>query len=103
MNNLSNIEISHYKVLALPKNPEPNSVFYLFDPATKVVSGYITDKKGIPVPLFNVQEDGGSDVKSVTGTGVTGTAANPRVNIATFVSNQLGNLVRLSNVDGKLV
>lgn len=104
MSNFSNIEISHYKVKSLPTNPEKNSVYYILDLNTNKVKGYITDKNGIAIPLFGeATGGGGGSVNSVTGTGVTGTSADPKVNIATFVSSQLGNLVKLSTLDGKLV
>lgn len=99
MSNTSNIPISHYKVLSLPSILEPNSVYYVLDQNTFIVEGYITSKYGVPIPLFNGT---GDTVNSVTGTGVTGTTLNPKVNIATFVSSQLGNRVKLSTLDGKL-
>jgi hypothetical protein len=101
MSNLSNLDISHYKVLSLPTQPEPNSVYYLLDSNNNIVKGYITDKQGLLIPLFT--SGGGSGVESVTGTGVTGIPSNPKVNISTFVSSQLGNLVHLSSLDGKLI
>lgn len=102
MSNFSNIEISHYKVLSLPNKLEPNSVYYLLDQNTNIVKGYITNKSGVAIPLFT-SSGGSGNVESVTGTGVTGTILNPKVNISTFVSSQLGNLVHLSTTDGKLV
>lgn len=102
MSNISNIPISHYKVLSLPSVLEPNSVYYVLDQSTNIVEGYITSKHGVPIPLFNTITLSGGKVSSVTGTGVTGTASNPKVNISTFVSSQLGNLIYLSSTDGKL-
>ncbi len=101
MSNFSKIPISHYKVLSLPLQPEKNSVYYLLDKQNSIVQGFITDKNGTPVPLFNTNEEIGN-VQSVTGTGVTGTAIFPKVDIATFVSSQLGNQIYLSAVGGKL-
>ncbi len=103
MSNFSNTEISHYKVLSLPLRPEPNSVYYVLDQVTNIVRGYIVDKQGAAIPIFSSTGGGVSGVASVTGTGVTGTTLNPKVDIATFVSSQLGNLVHLSAVDGRLV
>lgn len=90
-------EIKHYKVLELPKKLNPNVVYYVLEPNTKRVEGYITDLNGVPIKLLEI--DGGV----VTGTGVTGTLQNPKVNVSTFVSTQLGNQVELSVLDGKLV
>lgn len=101
MSNFSNIPISHYKVLSMPLKPEVNSVYYVLDQNNNIVQGFITDKKGVAIPLFNNNSPVGN-VQSVTGTGVTGTATNPKINIATFISNQLGNQVYLSAFDGKL-
>ena len=102
MSNFSKIPISHYKVLTLPLNPESNSVYYVLDQYNNIVQGFITDKKGVAIPLFSTGGEAVGNVQSVTGTGVTGTLTNPKVNIATFVSNQLGNQVHLSTIDGKL-
>lgn len=102
MSNISNVPISHYKVLTLPTTLEPNSVYYVLDQNTNIVEGYITSKYGIPVPLFNTITAGGN-VDSVTGTGVTGTYLNPKVNISHFIGEQLGNQIELSTLDGKLI
>lgn len=102
MNNTSNVAISHYKVLSLPSVLEPNSVYYVLDQNSSIVEGYITSRLGVALPLFNTTIGGNGNVNTVTGTGVTGTSANPKINISTFVSTQLGNLIRLSEVDGKL-
>lgn len=96
---MSKYTIQHYKVLKLPTKPEPNSVYYILDSSLNVVRGYITDLNGIPIKFIDLS----GNVNSVTGTGVTGTLANPKVDIATFVSAQLGNLISLSTDDGKLV
>lgn len=104
MSNFSNIDISHYKVLTLPLRPEPNAVYYVLDQNTNTTKGYIITKDGVAIPLFGNNGGGGNgNVESVTGTGVTGTPNNPKVDIATFVSNQLGNLVHISTIDGKLI
>ncbi len=102
MSNFSNLPISHYKVLSLPQRLEANSVYYVLDKNKNIVEGYITSRDGKAIPLFNSDVDL-QVVESVTGTGVTGTPTNPIVNISTFVSHQLGNLVHLSTSDGKLV
>lgn len=95
----SNVSINHYKVLDLPTRPNKNSVYYVLDSSLNVVRGYITDLNGIPIKFIDLS----GNINSVTGTGVTGTLANPKVDIATFVSAQLGNLISLSTDDGKLV
>ncbi len=59
MSNLSNIDISHYKVLALPAQPEPNSVYYVLDQSNNIVKGYIIDKQGVAMPLFTSGGGGG--------------------------------------------
>lgn len=90
-------EIKHYKVLALPTVLTPNVVYYVLEPDSTRVKAYITDLSGVPIELLEVT--GGV----ITGTGVTGTLANPKVNISTFISSQLGNQIELSGLDGKLV
>lgn len=94
------LEVKHYKVLSLSSNLDKNAVYYLFDQNTGKVKAYITTKDGIPIPLIDLTSVG--SVLSVTGTGVSGTAQNPKVDTATFVSSQLGNQVYLSLSDGKL-
>jgi hypothetical protein len=95
-------EVKHYKVKALPSIPSPNSVYYVKATTQGEVKTYITDQFGQPFPLIDLNSEGITDVNSVTGTGVTGTAANPVVNITTFKSSQLGNILELSSLDGKL-
>lgn len=97
----SKIEIKHYKVLSLPLSAEPNSIYYVLDAVSKRVKTFITDLNGVPIPLIDLK--GLGIVQSVTGTGVTGTPTDPKIDIPTFVSTQLGNLVKLSASDGKLV
>lgn len=95
------VEIKHYKVLTLPPLATPNSVYYLLDQLTGKVKTYITDKSGIPIPLIDLS-GGAGNINSVTGTGVTGTPSNPKIDIETFISSQLGNQVYLSLSDDKL-
>lgn len=100
----SGIKIEQFKVKSLPAIPDKNAIYWVLDttssPGTALVKGFITDLNGIPIPL-NVGGGGSGTVLSVTGTGVTGTSTNPIVNIATFVSSQIGNLLYLGT-DGKL-
>lgn len=91
-------EVKHYKVKSLPTLLRPNSVYYVKATSQSAVKTYITDQTGFPFPLVDLT----STVQSVTGTGVTGTSSNPVVNISTFKSSQLGNLIELSSLDGKL-
>lgn len=91
-------EVKHYKVKSLPTQLRPNSVYYVKATSQSAVKTYITDQTGFPFPLVDLT----STVQSVTGTGVTGTSSNPVVNISTFKSSQLGNLIELSSLDGKL-
>jgi len=91
-------EVKHYKVKSLPTILRPNSVYYVKTTSQSAVKTYITDQIGFAFPLIDLN----STVQTVTGTGVTGTASNPIVNISTFKSSQLGNLIELSTNDGKL-
>ena len=91
-------EVKHYKVKSLPTQLRPNSVYYVKTTSQSAVKTYITDQTGFPFPLVDLT----GTVQSVTGTGVTGTSSNPVVNISTFKSSQLGNLIELSSLDGKL-
>ena len=95
------IEIKHFKVKVLPSNPEPNSIYFVVADGATAVTTYVTDVCGVPLPLVDLQGSGGSGI-TVTGTGVTGTAQNPVVNISTFLSTENGNIITLSTVDGKL-
>jgi len=90
-------EIQHFKVKILPSKPQPNSIYFVAAEGATAVSTYITDRCGLALPLVDLQ-----GLSSVTGTGVTGTAQNPIVDIATFLSSENGNLITLSTVDGKL-
>jgi hypothetical protein len=94
------IEVKHFKVLSLSGVLSPNSIYFVLDQLTGKFKMYITDLSGIPVPILDLTAEG--SVISVTGTGVSGTPLNPTVNIATFISTQLGNRVYLSLSDGKL-
>lgn len=93
-------EVKHYKVKSLGTQLRPNSVYYVKPNSQTAVLTYITDQTGIPYPLIDLT--GAGNVQTVTGTGVTGTLTNPVVNISTFNSSQLGNLIQLSSTDGKL-
>lgn len=96
-------EVKHYKVKSLSTQLRPNSVYYVKDTSQSAVKTYITDQGGIPFPLIDLTSlNIAGIVNSVTGTGVTGTSNNPVVNISTFKSSQLGNLIELSSLDGKL-
>ncbi len=96
-------EVKHYKVKSLPTKLRPSSVYYVKETSQNTVKTYITDQNGIPYPLIDLEGGGGTgNITSVTGTGVTGTSSNPVVNISTFKSSQLGNLIELSSSDGKL-
>jgi hypothetical protein len=96
-------EVKHYKVKKLPVKLRPNSVYYVKESSESSVKTYITDQNGFPFPLIDLASLSLTGiVNSVTGTGVTGTASNPVVNISTFKSSELGNLIQISTTDGKL-
>jgi hypothetical protein len=97
-------EVKHYKVKSLKTQLRPNSVYYVKATSQSSVKTYITDQTGFPFPLVDLQGGGGSTgaVQTVTGTGVTGTPTNPVIDISTFKSSDLGNLIELSTNDGKL-
>ena len=96
-------EVKHYKVKSLPTQLRPNSVYYVKTTSQSAVKTYITDQNGFPFPLVDLTGGGnGGVIQSVTGTGVTGTSSNPIINISTFKSSDLGNLIELSTNDGKL-
>jgi hypothetical protein len=97
---MKKVEIKHFKVLQLPISCEPNAIYYVLDSLNNKVKTFITDSSGIPIPLIDLT--GMGIVQSVTGTGVSGTINNPEIDIVNFVSSELGNLVKLSNQDGKL-
>lgn len=93
-------EVKHYKVKSLGTTLRPNSVYYVKPNSQTAVLTYITDQTGVPYPLIDLT--GVGNIQTVTGTGVTGTLTNPIVDISTFNSSQLGNLIQLSSTDGKL-
>lgn len=95
-------EVKHYKVKTLPSKPSPNSVYYVKATTQSEVKTYITDQFGQPFPLIDLSGTGTGSINSVTGTGVTGTNNNPVIDIATFKSSELGNLLQLSTTDYKL-
>jgi hypothetical protein len=95
------IGIKTYKKRTLPASPKPNSIYYILPLNTTAVIVYVTDVNGIPIKVIDLT-GGSGNINSVTGTGVTGTATNPIVNISNFVSSQLNNQVYLSTTDGKL-
>lgn len=98
-------EVKHYKVKSLPTLPRPNSVYYVKATSQSTVKTYITDQNGFPYPLVDLTGGGGGGtgtVQSVTGTGVTGSPVNPIIDISTFKSSELGNLLEIATSDGKL-
>lgn len=96
-------EVKHYKVKSLPAQLRPNSVYYVKETSQSTVKTYITDQGGVAYPLIDLSTINiGGIVNSLSGTGVTGTQNNPIVNISTFKSSDLGNLIELSSNDGKL-
>jgi hypothetical protein len=44
-------EVKSYKVLSLPQNPTPNSIYWVKASVNSKVSGFITDVNGVPYPL----------------------------------------------------
>lgn len=95
-------EVKHYKVKSLPTTLRPNSVYYVKATSQSAVKTYITDQGGVPYPLIDLANIINNGVNTVIGTGVTGTLQNPVVNISTFKSSEIGNLIELSSIDGKL-
>jgi len=96
----SDLKIDSYKKRALPLKPKPNSIYYILPENTTEVIVYITDLSGNPIKVIDIKSL--ASVLSVRGTGVTGTTANPKIDIETFVSSQIGNLIQVSTQDGKL-
>ena len=93
-------DIKFFKVTSLSTALVPNALYFVLKPNTIDFDLYVTDLNGIPVPISDSTTTG--SVLSVTGTGVSGTPTNPKVDISTFVSSQLNNQVYLSLDDGKL-
>lgn len=93
------VEFKIFKRRALPARPEPNSVYCILPQNLNETTVWITDTQGIPIKIIDAA---GGGVNTVTGTGVTGTALNPQVNISTFLSLDTGNRIYLSTNDGKL-
>jgi hypothetical protein len=95
------IGIKTYKKRALPTSPKPNSIYYILPVNSTAVVVYVTDVSGIPIKVIDLT-GGIGNIASVTGTGVTGTSSNPRIDISSFVSAQIDNRIQLSILDGKL-
>lgn len=88
-----------YFVKELPTLVICNALFYVKPDGTDRVKLYVSDNQG---NYILVSTGTGAGVSSVTGTGVTGTASNPIVDILTFLSEQSGNALQISEEDGKL-
>jgi len=54
---MAGIQIKHYKVLSLPKKPDPNVVYYVLDQASGEGKAYITDLLGVLVPLITFNSE----------------------------------------------
>lgn len=93
-------DIQFFGVTSLSTALVPNALYFVLKPNTTSFELYITDLSGVPIPILDKTTTG--SVLSVTGTAVTGTSTNPKVDIATLVSSQLNNQVYLSLSDGKL-
>ena len=52
-------EVKSYKVLSLPSNPTPDSIYWVKGSSASDVIGYITDRNGVPYPLKDLQGSGG--------------------------------------------
>ena len=52
-------EVKSYKVLSLPSNPTPDSIYWVKGSSASDVVGYITDRQGVPYPLKDLQGSGG--------------------------------------------
>ena len=52
-------EVKSYKVLALPINPSPDSIYWVKGSSASDVIGYITDRNGVPYPLKDISGSGG--------------------------------------------
>lgn len=98
------VELNLYKDLdVLRQDTKPDSVYYVLNTARQEVTEvWVTSSKNEPRAV-SLASNSTSGVNSVTGTGVTGTVLNPVVNIATFLSSEIGNRIKLSTTNGKLV
>ena len=76
-------EVKSYKVLSLPSNPTPDSIYWVKGSSASDVIGYITDRNGVPYPLKDLQ--GNSGITGLTNTDgnlvITG-ADNKVINLA---------------------
>ena len=75
-------EVKSYKVLSLPSNPTPDSIYWVKGSSASDVIGYITDRNGVPYPLKDLQGSGGI-------TGLTNTDGNL---VITGADNKVINL-----------
>ena len=76
-------EVKSYKVLSLPSNPTPDSIYWVKGSSASDVVGYITDRNGVPYPLKDLQGSGGITTLINTDGNLVITGANSKViNIA---------------------
>lgn len=59
-------EVRHYKVVAIPENPYPDSIYYVKGFSESDVTTFITDKNGVPFPLKDLNDGEGGDNVTTT-------------------------------------
>lgn len=75
-------EVKSYKVLSLPSNPTPDSIYWVKGSSTSDVEGFITDRQGVPYPLKDISGSGGiTDITNADGNLVIIGASNKVINI----------------------
>lgn len=102
-------EVKSYKVLTLPSNPQPNSIYWVKSYINNDVSGFITDIYGVPFPLKDLQGGTITNVTNTDGnlviTGITNKIVNLNPSLLTLINNSLqvgGNISSLVNNVGFL-
>ena len=76
-------EVKSYKVLSLPSNPTPDSIYWVKGSSASDVVGYITDRQGVPYPLKDLQGSGGiTTLVNTDGNLVITGADNKVINLA---------------------
>ena len=97
-------EVKSYKVLSLPSNPTPDSIYWVKGSSASDVIGYITDRQGVPYPLKDLQGSGG--ITALTNTDgnlvITG-ADNKVINLSTSLLTAINSALQSGDNISELV
>lgn len=97
-------EVKSYKVLSLPSNPTPDSIYWVKGSSASDVEGFITDRQGVPYPLKDISGSGGiTDITNTDGNLVIIGASNKEINIATALLSIINSALQSGDSISELV